>query len=200
MSKFHDDRAQASDPVHISLSREKLRKFHPELFGWRSWLTTVEVFGRRLHAKMAQRMLAEHVANGDSRAAVVIHVHPLLIAAYTDEQDAIVLLRFPNETAGEYRLNKGDRMLTINTYSPGKELAADIVEGANSTRRWANFYPLIAEFVSGDEAAIRKRKGAIAPAEWQRTVELARAHVSKPGFGIRDGRPLLSWNPNPPAS
>ena len=38
------------------------------------------------------------------RAAVVIAVKPLLIAAYTDELDCIAMLHFPEELAAEYAL------------------------------------------------------------------------------------------------
>ena len=192
MSKYHDDRTAASDPAHICVSDEKLRRFHPELYGWKSWVERVPFGPRRMWARQLRTMLNEHVQLGDSRAAIVAQLSPLVVAAYTDEQDAVVLLKFPAELVSEYRLQPGNRLLTTNTYFSGPTMAHDIIEGSESTGRWANFYPIIAEFVSDDIDAIERRKSGILPAEWQRATALARQCIAQSKVLIRDGRPLHS--------
>ena len=99
---------------------------------------------------------------------MVFHSRPLLVAAYTDEQDTIALLRFPNELANEYQLKRGSRLLTVNTYAWGINGSPDFIEGPRSTRRYQNFFPIIAEFVSDDDELIQQRKTSILPGEWQR--------------------------------
>jgi hypothetical protein len=140
-------------------------------------------------------MLSEHLGFGDSRAAIAIHLSPLIVAAYTDEQDAAILLRFPDELATEYRITPGDRLLTINTYVRGWTKAPDIIEGPESTGRWTNVYPIIAEFVSTDDELIERRKLSISENEWRRANTMALAGMRQPSPRVRDGRPLWSVYP-----
>src|SRR5581483_10306990 len=82
--------AFASDPAGLSLSDAKLRRLRPELYGWRRWVRekTGWAFPQRDY-------LAGHLLRGDARAAVVVSSEPLLVAAYSDELDAVAVLRFP---------------------------------------------------------------------------------------------------------
>ena len=120
MSKYHNDRTAASDPVAIRLANSKLRMLQPELFGWRSLFTTMRLGKRPLGAREIKRLLAEHLIFGDSRAAIVMRpALPLLAAAYSDELDAVILLEFPDFLAEHYSLRLGSRLLTVNTYGYG---------------------------------------------------------------------------------
>jgi hypothetical protein len=195
MSKYHDDRTAASDPVLISISDAKLRPLQPELYGWRSRWRKLPYFGQLIKAAILREVIGENMQFGDSRAALVIHSAPLVVAAYTDEQDAVVLLQFPAKLASDYRLEKGAKLLTVNTYFRGDRLAHDIVLGSESTGRYANYYPIIAEIVSDDEDVIARRKRSITTSEWQRTERLARAALAKQQIYVRDGRPLFSHLP-----
>src|ERR1041385_1546889 len=95
MSKYHDDRTAASDRVAIGLSDAKLRLFHPELFGVRSLFYAFNWGKQKLTARKTRELIAEHMRFGDSRAALFVQVAPVLVvAAYTDEQDAVLLLKF----------------------------------------------------------------------------------------------------------
>jgi hypothetical protein len=199
MSKYHDDRTRASDSVAVGLSEARLRRLQPELFGWRAWFTGVGWGDRRLGARQAREMIAEHLRFGDSRAAVVVKTIPtLLVAAYTDEQDAVLLLQFPQSLAEEHHLRSGSRLLTVNTYAGGQRMAPDIVEGPASTGRWSNFYPLIADFLSDDSQLIARRKDSIAEVEWQRAARFADALLRQEKVSFRDGRPLQSRIPATP--
>lgn len=196
MSEFHDDRTAASDPQPITLSDAKLRRLQPELYGWRTWFTRAQWGGDQLTAHQARRMLAEHMSFGDTRAAVVVQTSPLVVAAYTDEQDAVLLLRFPGFVAESEDLPVGAQLLTVNTYGRGTRLAADLIEGPASTGRYTNFHPVIAEFVSNDRDLIERRKMAISTDEWRRTLKFGKARLAVLGpQRARDGRPLQSFRP-----
>jgi len=195
MLQYHNEKVPASDPIRITLSDEKLRQLHPQLYGLQAAKIQVRWGTRLLNADQLRTMLSEHLSFGDSRAAVVIRIDPLLVAAYTDEQDTVLLLNFPVLLVSQYSLIMGSRLLTINTYGKGKEMAPDIVEGPATTHRWTNFYPIIAEFLSDDLNVIERRKAAIAQTEWQRAIRLAEATVARSEFSTRDGRPLFSKRP-----
>ena len=195
MSKFHDDRTVASDAVGIALSAERLRRIEPKLYGWRSMFCRVLIHGRPFNARQTRQLLAEHVQGGDSRAAMVVRRDPLLVAAFTDEQDCVVLLQFPRRLAEEHHLDEGSKLLTVNTYVRGGVPAPDLILGPKSLGRWTNFYPVIAPFVSDDRMQIENRMRAIATAEWDRTVTFAKALLAQPTLSVRDGHPTCSFRP-----
>lgn len=186
-----NDNSAASNPGGLILAPEKLRRFHPELYSkwsflWRKLSRAQDYY--RIH-------LSEHLLYGDSRAALVVCVEPLLVAAYTDELDCIALLAFPTELVSEYGLAVGSRLLTVNLYELGLHPVADLENGPASYHRYANFFPLIAEFLSYNIGRIENRKVAITEEEWARTAECARAYLARHGSIARDGRPLHSGKP-----
>src|SRR5262249_15214702 len=152
VSRFHDDRTAASDPGRIRLSRERFRRLEPLSARLPS------EFARRFASReQFEEMLDEHLQVGDSRAACVMSVEPLAVAAYTDELDCVVLLRFPAWLVEEHALETGDRLLTVNTSSRGQRVVPDLVPGPRRFRRYVNFYPVIAEFFSDDLRRIAER-------------------------------------------
>jgi hypothetical protein len=71
-------------------------------------------------------------------------------------------------------------------------MAPDIVEGPASTGRWANFYPIIAEFLSDDLQTISNRKRAVSDSEWKRAAQFGMKRAAGDDAVVRDGRPLRS--------
>jgi hypothetical protein len=141
-----------------------------------------------------RRYLIEHMLYGDSRAAVVVALDPILVAAYTDELDCVALLRFA-DTAAVAPLKVGARLLTVNTYGVGTDHSADLVPGPQRTQRWQRFHPIIADFICADMAPVDVRKMAIADAEWERTLLLGLEYLAaRPGMS-RNGSPCLSAVP-----
>jgi hypothetical protein len=131
-----------------------------------------------------------NVTLGDTRAAVVVSLDPLLVAAYSDELDAIVVIELPRSLVGEESLTVGTRLVASNAYGsrrPACPVAADITPGAGDTGVWGDFGPIVLEFVSNDRALIESRRRAIAETEWRRLDELVLAHrrTRRPA---RDGR------------
>jgi hypothetical protein len=159
------------------------------------------------HRAQFEEMLDEHLQLGDSRAACVISIEPLVVAAYTDELDCVAMLGFPDWLAEEHRLNVGDRLLTVNTYRAGEGsglvlaggrpdgIALDLEAGPGHTGRWINFYPVIAEFVSDDVERIAQRKAAISEKEWARCDRLGFASWRDHPKRRRNGSPFWSLQP-----
>lgn len=189
MSKTINDQSYASNPGNIKLSYEKLCSFHPELFTyqglwnrWRKIFNKDQIFWHTRHR--------EHMETGDSRAALVISVNPLLIAAYTDELDCIAMLQFPDGLVHSYNLYVGKKLLTVNIYWYGDALATDLENGPSAFHRYANFSPLIAEFLTHDQHRTEQLKSQISEQEWARAYDLARVYIEKNGFQARDGLPM----------
>ncbi|MEO0475922.1 MAG: hypothetical protein AAF085_08145 [Planctomycetota bacterium] len=187
----------ASDPGGFHLSLKKLIKLHPELSKIKPSLFN-RILGTQTPRKLLdiQKRLADHLDQGDSRAAVVIAIDPLVVAAYTDEMDCVALLHFPDWVVHENRLQIGSRLITSNTYfrpdsvkNPG-----DLEHGPLDTGRYINFYPVIAEFLTDDDGPLAERRQTIKEQEWQRATYMGQAVLLKNGRA-RDGRPLNSYNP-----
>jgi len=188
-----DDTTRASDPGGLTLSHERMREFHPDLYEKAPFLV---VFHRETKdQRFWHARHEEHLRHGDSRAAVVVSIAPLLVAAYTDELDCVALLKFPIPLVERYRLRVGTRLLTVNLYSRGDDVAADLIEGPQTLGRYVNFTPMIADFVSDDVALIAARKTWIPESEWLRTEQLGSEYLASRGQIARDGRPLRSMRP-----
>ncbi len=186
----------ASHPGRLTLSYDKWRLIEPWMFGvryllWRwlgafAWLDFVMVDAKTLK---------EHLACGDSRAAVVVSTSPLLVAAYSDDLDCVAMLRFPRRLARRFQFSVGSRLLTINTYCRQLTTQADLTLGPNHTGQSTGFFPLIGEFLSDDERRIETRKRKIDEAEWQRCRELGDAYLFEHPGMARGGRPTLAAHP-----
>jgi len=185
-----DDTTSASDPGQIRLSHEKLRVLRPDLYGiggiWNSILAFFRVgWPQRIY-------IEEQLQCGDSRAAVVVSITPLLVAAYTDELDCIAMLRFPEEFVHRYRLSVGTRLLTVNCYGDSPNYDPDLLLGPRLIQRWTGFHPVIADFLTDDYDRVESRKKEITEDEWQRADTMGMEYLKlRPGVA-RDGRPVYS--------
>lgn len=184
-AQYHDPNSRASDAVGVSVDDAKMKLLCPELYGFWSF-----VFG----SKLAQ--LKEHVKLGDSRAALVVSINPLLIAAYTDELDCVAMLNFPQEFVAQYQLQVGTPLLTINTYFYKGKLASDLTLGPQQLGRYPNVHPVIAEFVSNDFPQIAARKQGIARAEWERCYAMGMQYLQQRPGVFRNGSPSESLDPH----
>ena len=137
--------------------------------------------------------LKEHLMAGDSRAAVVMSTNPLLVAAYTDELDAVAILQFPDSLVKEHGLKVGSRLLTVNVYPQAK--VPDMELGPKNLGRYGNFFPIIADFVTDAPQRVDQRKLTIAEEEWQRCQSMGEAYRRAHPTWIRNGSPLYSAVP-----
>jgi hypothetical protein len=172
----------AANRADLPLSEEKLRRYQPEAFGFSGFLWSLR---KRVRFKW---MLSECMKYGDARAAVVASVRPLVVAAYSDEFDAILALRFPDPFVEHFSLTAGQRLITANAYGP--DPARDIVRGPKGRTEWGNFIPTIAEFFSDDVARIKHLHSTIPEEEWKRCAELGAVWLTTETPRPRDGLPL----------
>ena len=189
-----NDDTYASHPGLVLLSQSKLKRLEPDLFPSWWWKVCNAAAWKKL--EYFRIHIEEHLNNGDSRAAIVLKTRPLVVAAYTDELDCVALLRFPGELAVEDNLKEGSRLLTVNTYRWREQgIAPDLTFGEGDYKRYGNFAPFIAEFLSDDKEHIEQRKAQIGEDEWQRTWQMANEYVTRCGWIARDGCPSFCDKP-----
>jgi hypothetical protein len=189
----------ASDPVQLRLSDSKLRRVCPNLY----LSAGLGGFGRCffLDGLGTREFIRDMLANGDSRAAVVMRDQPLLVACYCDDSDAVCVLQFQPEHVGGVVYRVGDRLLTVlnsivlDRAALANEVAPDLVQGDMANPRYINFWPLVAEFVSDDTDEIERRKAAISDGEYERCRSLGEEHFRRFPGRVRDGRPDRSRHP-----
>lgn len=186
MSSSHTHHTDVGHPGHLSLAPDKLQAFKEHMGFLEKLMSAL--------TSIPASKLAAHLQSGGSRAALVLHVQPeVLVAAYSEELDCVAILRFPQFVRRFYPLESGTRLLTVNTYGEGSTRARDLHKGPQQLRRYTNFYPLIAEFLSNDIAGIEARKKMIGEPEWERTTTSARQTMAMPGFRPRNGSPFFSF-------
>jgi hypothetical protein len=139
-----------------------------------------------------EKQLDKRLYLGDSRPACVMSLEPLLVAAYSDDLDCVVMLKYPFFLIEEHELQVGSRLLTINSYFEGRRIASDLIPGPNHHGPWSNFYPMIAEFFSDDAARIVEPKAEITDEEWDRCQALGEFYLEKFPGRFRNGSPLRS--------
>ena len=152
-------------------------------------------FRNRINTKFSGRfysdMQIERVTNalfyGDTQPALVVSTEPLLVAAYSDEMDAVVMLRFPSEFVGKYELTTGTRLTTSNVYFEGERVVSDIFIGVGYLRRWVDFMPVVQLFLGKQDDKIRAKTALFEENVWDRVTELAEAYIYEHPDLCRDG-------------
>lgn len=97
-----------------------------------------------------------YLAHGDTQVAIVMKLEPLLIATYSDEMDAIIMLKFPTIFKDIYNLEIGMVMATNNVYWPKNmfDIASDIFVGEYYGKVYRDVIPLISLFFAKDEEVV----------------------------------------------
>lgn len=128
------------------------------------------------------------LCQGDTQPALVISLHPLVISAYSDEMDAVVLLQFPDKLADMYGLREGTRLVTSNVYryGTGSEVASDIIPGSGYMHRYSNVIPIVQLFFSDDEEYIKSRIRLFDEDQWDRLQALTEEKL-RHNIKMRDG-------------
>ena len=187
VARFHDDSTKASDPGNLALARSRLAPWRPE--------TLLNRLAGRVFRDDFAAKVDEHLRVGDSRAAVVVSVSRLLVAAYSDDLDCVVMLGFPQEFVSRFGLTVGTRLLAVNTYLRLPAVAPDLILGPGAGDDWQNVNPLIADFLSEDVDRIAARKAEIDESEWERCALLGREYLRRRPGVARDGSPYQSGRP-----
>lgn len=183
--------AVASNPAGLRPSLARLRRLHPELSLVGGPVNLVRALGWGARGAWLER-IADHLAHGDARPALVVTTEPLRVAAYSDELDAVVLLAGPQALVAELGLEPGRRLLAVNADHRARRegLADDLALGPGDTGRFGSFSPIIADFVSDDRDRIAALVAGLPEAEWVRCALMAEEHDRKHGRRARWCCPL----------
>lgn len=163
-----DSSTAASNPGNILLSEKKWNKIVNDLYS---------VSKNRV--KYYKTSVQGHLAHGDSQPAVVISAAPLLVAAYSEDMDAVIICKFPEYFKQTYDLKIGSKLICINTYGRGNTISLSIHPGPKYLGVWTDFYPLIADFLSEDVEYIKKKKQTIEEEKWAHVKALGDEYVRK---------------------
>ncbi|MBQ7380815.1 MAG: hypothetical protein IJW69_01885 [Clostridia bacterium] len=124
---------------------------------------------------------------GDTQPAIVVSVNPLLIAAYSDEMDAVVMLRFPMEFVEKYNLSVGSRLTTSNVYFTGNQFASDIFVGKNYCQRYVDFVPIVQLFIGKQDEKIHEKIQLFSEDIWNTVADKATQYIKAHSDLSRDG-------------
>lgn len=138
--------------------------------------------------------LCEQARHGDCRAAVVIAVNPVVIAAYSDELDDVALLKFDQDFIGEIGFAVGNCLVSANSYlkEHPSSYARDVSQGKFSTGRYVNFHPVILDFITRDQSRLDTLRSQIEHDEWTRAYELGVEKLASRPELLRYGSPFRS--------
>ena len=124
-------------------------------------------FSEKFRADMKIDFVAKALFYGDTQPAVVVSTTPLLIGAYSDEMDAVVMLRFPDEFAKQYKLTVGTRLTTSNVYFTKRAIANDIHIGEKYSRQYTDFAPLVQLFFGKKDDKIMEKTKLFSEDVWK---------------------------------
>lgn len=144
-------------------------------------------FSEKFYSDMQIDFVMRSLLYGDTQPAIVVSVDPLLIAAYSDEMDAVVMLHFPNEFAEQYDLSVGTRLTTSNVYFTGNQIAKDIFIGQNYSRQYVDFVPIIQLFIGKHDDKIIEKVKLFGQDVWKMVAEKANEYISTHPDLCRDG-------------
>lgn len=193
MSKYHNDSSFASDSIDIELDIDKLRFLMPEIFSpvqrlryrLRNWGLTSYI-----------ERIAEHIGFGDSQGAIVVKTNPLLIAAYNEDIDCVVMLKFEQKIQNKFSFKEKDKLICVNTFGSKPKLQSDLIPGESNSRMWTMVHPIIADLVSSSQAQIEKRKKEIGEKGYEYIWKLANEYLSQKNGIYRNGKPFYASQEN----
>ena len=170
--------AQAENPGKVKFSYKKYYSF-------RNRINTT--FGERYHADMCIENVTRVLFYGDTQPALVMSVSPLTVAAYSDEIDGVLMLRFPDQFVEKYGLYPGMRLTTSNVYFRWEQFPDDILVGENFCRRYNDFLPIVQLFIGKGDEKIKAKTALFSEEVWNRVSETAARYAEKHPDTYRDG-------------
>ena len=164
MKKYMSSTTKAENEGGVHLSKSKVELVRDNLMG----LT----FLQKVKWNSKYDKINEFMQYGDTQPAYVVSLHPLIISAYSDEIDGVVLLEFPPELGSFYDLTEGARLVTSNVYAFGTTMAPDLIPGEGNLNRYVNFTPIVQIFLAEEEDFARERISLFEEEKWERVVQL----------------------------
>ena len=144
-------------------------------------------FTERFYSDMQIEFVSRALCYGDTQPALVVSTEPLLIAAYSDEMDAVIMLRFPSEFVEKYSLSVGTRLTTANVYFTGSHCAPDIFCGEHFSRQYADFVPIVQLFLGKKDEKIQEKVNLFSESLWDIVKSKANDYVNRHPNLYRDG-------------
>jgi hypothetical protein len=187
--KYFDNSSFASDSIGINIDVNKLKFLIPEIFNISE---KIKYKFRNWGFKSDIEFIAEHVKNGDSQGAIVVSVNPLLIAAYNEDIDCIVMLKFEQKIQNKYNFKIEDKLLCVNAFGESDNLQSDLIPGKNNLKIWQLVHPIIADLVSSDKIKLKKRKDEIGDNGYEYIWKLANDYMNLKNGIYRNGKPFYS--------
>lgn len=155
--KSYNNTTYASMPGRLTVSQEKLERIQN--------LYDLNIL-QKIKIKYLFNAIQSQLSYGDTQPAVVVSIKPFIVAAYSDEMDAVVLLQFPDTVANLNRIKLHDRLVTINCYHRSSKISKDIFIGENYLGNWTNFRPLIGDLLSSNTTKLEQHKQNIPDFLW----------------------------------
>lgn len=163
----------------------KVKFSYKKYYSFRNKINTK--FSERFFSDMQIESVTRALFYGDTQPAVVVSTDPLLIAAYSDEMDAVVVLRFDSEFVQQYNLVPGERLTTSNVYFTGAEFARDIFIGEHYCNRYVDFVPIVQLFLGKKDDKIRAKTELFNEDVWSIVTDKANDYIKLHPDLSRDG-------------
>lgn len=178
MENYVDPASMAENAGAVRLSREKFAELRDDI---------LKVSGaKKAYFNKQYKRISQYLQNGDTQPAVVASVSPLIVSAYSDEMDAVVFLRFPDELTAKYGLQAGTRLVTSCVYTSGDKIAKDLRPGQRYLEQFSDVTPVVQLFLSDEEAMIRARTELFNEDVWSRVTDLTQERTAQK-IAPRDG-------------
>jgi len=189
MSKYHDDSTFATGSIGVELDLDKLKFLMPEIFSpiqklkykLKSWGLTSYI-----------DRIAEHIKLGDSQGAIVVKSNPLLIAAYNEDIDCVVMLKFEQKVQNRFNFRVKDKLVCVNTFGRTSNLQSDLIPGDGNSEMWTLVHPIIADLVTKSQVQLEKRKKEIGDEAYEYIWKLANEYLVKKNGVYRNGKPFYA--------
>lgn len=169
---------QAENQANVKFSYKKYYSFRNKIN---------PKFSERFRSDMRIEFVTRALFYGDTQPALVVSTSPLLIAAYSDEMDAVVMLQFPEDFAEQYHLTVGTRLTTSNVYFDGASIAKDIHVGEKYSRQYADFVPIVQLFLGKKDDKIMQKVYLFSADVWQTVSEKANEYARRYPDCYRNG-------------
>ena len=158
---------------------------HKKYYSFRNKINTK--FSEKFYSDMQIEFVSRALCFGDTQPAVVLSVEPLMIAAYSDEMDAVVMLRFPSEFVEKYNLAPSMRLTTSNVYFTGPRCAEDIFVGEDYSHQYNDFTPIVQLFLGKNDEKISEKIGLFGEDVWNKVINKATEYKTLHPQLCRDG-------------
>ena len=167
-----------SRPDNRAGAKFSYKKYYPVRRLLFSPFGSFKELGKKMRADMQIQNVAPWLLEGDTQPAVVVGADPFVVAAYSDEFDAVIMLEFPKELYGQYSLSVGSRLVTSCIYLEGEKLAADIFPGPAGRREYEEFVPIVQLFLCKNEDKAKESVSLFSEDHWSRVERLANEYAS----------------------